>query len=76
MSGPGGPLELDKAKSVVKETLAPFSLAIEDMQSINIGGRMILALEIACDAAHLSAIETDLKESCASLNLDVAAELL
>jgi hypothetical protein len=33
-------------------------------------------MQIACDEAHLSAIEKDLKMKCAPLNLDVAAELL
>ena len=76
MSGPGGLAELETAKNVVHETLSPFSLAIEDVQSINMADRIILAMQIACDEAHLSAIEKDLKMKCAALNLDVAAELL
>ena len=61
MSGPGGPAELESAKNVVNETLSPYSLAIGDVQSINMADRIILAMQIACDEAHLSAIEKDLK---------------
>lgn len=76
LSGPGDLAELDEAKSVVRSTLSPFSLSIEEIQSINIGGRLIIAVLIACDDAHLQAIEKDLRDQCAALNLDVAAELI
>jgi hypothetical protein len=51
-------------------------LAIDEIQSINIAGRLILAILISCDDAHLPAIEKDVREHCASVHLDVAAELL
>lgn len=76
LSGPGEATELDKVRETALATLAPFSLSVDDLQSITMGSRLILALLISCDAAHLSAIEKDLKEQFTSLNIDVAAELL
>lgn len=76
LSGPGNHEELEKAKAIVQSALSPFSLAIDEIQSINIAGRLILAILISCDDAHLPAIEKDVREHCASLHLDVAAELL
>ena len=76
LSGPGNLAELDEAKSVIRSALSPFSLSIEEIQSINIGGRLIIAVLIACDDAHLQAIEKDLRDQCSALNLDVAAELI
>ncbi len=76
LSGPGNHEELEKAKAIVQSALSPFSLSIDEIQSINIAGRLILAILISCDDAHLPAIEKDVREHCASLHLDVAAELL
>jgi len=75
-SGPGEAPELEKARETALSILAPFSLSVDDVQSITMGGRLILALLISCDAAHLSAIEKDLRERFTLLNIDVAAELL
>ena len=45
---------------LVDETLKPFTLSILDRQEILMAGRMILALEIELDRAHLDAVESDL----------------
>jgi hypothetical protein len=59
---------------LVDETLTPFTLSILDRQEILMAGRMILALEIELDPAHLDAVESDLIKA---LNqFDVACELL
>ncbi|MGA1305903.1 MAG: hypothetical protein ACO3ZB_05080 [Candidatus Nanopelagicaceae bacterium] len=59
---------------LVDETLKPFTLSILDRQEILMAGRMILALEIELDRAHLDAVESDLIKA---LNqFDVACELL
>jgi hypothetical protein len=59
---------------IVSETLKPFTLSILDRQEILMAGRMIYALEVELDPAHLDAIESDLRSA---LNqLDIACELL
>ena len=75
-SGPGDTPELERTKQTAHSTLAPFSLSIDDVQSINMAGRLIIAFLISCDAAHLAAIEKDLRESFTDSHIDVAAELL
>ena len=59
---------------LVDETLKPFTLSILDRQEILIAGRMILALEIELDRAHLDAVESDLIKALDQF--DVACELL
>ena len=56
------------------ETLKPFTLSILDRQEILMAGRMILALEIELDRAHLDAVESDLIKALDQF--DVACELL
>ena len=56
------------------ETLKPFTLSILDRQEILMAGRMILALEIELDPAHLDAVESDLIKALDKF--DVACELL
>jgi hypothetical protein len=59
---------------IVSETLKPFTLSILDRQEILMAGRMIYALEVELDPAHLDDIESDLRSA---LNqLDIACELL
>ena len=58
----------------VDETLKPFTFTILDRQEILMAGRMILALEIELDQAHLDAIESDLVSALD--HLDVACDLL
>jgi len=59
---------------LVDETLKPFSLSILDRQEILMAGRMILALEIELDPAHLEAVELDLIKALDKF--DIAWELL
>ena len=59
---------------LVDETLKPFTLSILDRQEILMAGRMILALEIEVDPAHLDAVEADLLKALDKF--DVACELL
>ncbi|NDF94141.1 MAG: hypothetical protein EB122_06305 [Actinobacteria bacterium] len=59
---------------IVNETLKPFTLSVLDRQEILMAGRMILALEIGLDPAHLDAIESDLRSALDQL--DVACALL
>ena len=59
---------------LVDETLKPFTLSILDRQVILMAGRMILALEIELDRAHLDAVESDLIKALDQF--DVACELL
>ena len=56
------------------ETLKPFTLSILDRQEILMAGRMILALEVELDRAHLDAVESDLLKALDKF--DVACELL
>lgn len=59
---------------LVDETLKPFTLSILDRQEILMAGRMILALEIELDPAHLEAVESDLIKALDKF--DIACELL
>ena len=59
---------------LVDETLKPFTFRTLDRQEILMAGRMILALEIELDPAHLDAIESDLVSALD--HLDVACDLL
>ena len=59
---------------LVDETLKPFTFATLDRQEILMASRMILALEIELDPAHLDAIESDLVSALD--HLDVACDLL
>jgi hypothetical protein len=59
---------------LVDETLKPFTLSILDRQEILLAGRMILALEIELDPAHLDAVESDLMKALDKF--DIACELL
>jgi phosphoserine phosphatase len=52
--------------------LSPFSLSIIDIEQVVIRSRLILTILISLDRAHASAIETDLNEKAASLDLDIA----
>ena len=54
------------------ETLAPFSLSIIDIEQVVIRSRLILTILIALDPPHADAVEADLNEKAASLDLDVA----
>jgi phosphoserine phosphatase len=53
-------------------TLSPFSLTIMDIEQVVIRSRLILTILLSLDRAHASAIEDDLNEKAASLDLDIA----
>jgi phosphoserine phosphatase len=52
--------------------LSPFSLTIIDIEQVVIRSRLILTILISLDRAHALAIESDLNEKAASLDLDIA----
>lgn len=76
MSGPGNQQERDALQAKALNALQPFSLAVIEVQSICLGGRIIIALLIGCDPVHLSAIESDLADVARANKFEVAAELL
>jgi len=53
-------------------TLSPFALTIIDIEQVVIRSRLILTILISLDRAHSAAIEDDLNERAASLDLDIA----
>jgi phosphoserine phosphatase len=53
-------------------TLSPFSLTIIDIEQVVIRSRLILTILISLDHAHATAIEADLNDKAASLDLDIA----
>jgi len=59
---------------MLDKTLRPFTLSILDRQEIFMAGRLIMALEIELDPAHLDAIASDLKD--ALVGLDIACDLI
>lgn len=70
-----GPLN-HAAESIARAGLQPFVHEVLEIQRIDLGGRTIIALLIALDAAHLEAIATELERGGAQENLDLAIELL
>ncbi len=52
--------------------LSPFAVAIVDIEQIVIRDRLILTVLISLNPNHAEAIETDLSECAASLNVDIA----
>lgn len=57
-----------------RETLAPFTIEILDLQSMDIRGRYFLAIYFSLDKAHAKAIESDLQEAADRLQLDLAID--
>jgi len=53
-------------------TLAPFSITILDIEQVIISNRLILTVLIALNPAHEKALEADLSECAAGLNVDIA----
>jgi len=52
--------------------LSPFSIAVLDIEQVIISNRLILTVLIALNPAHQSAIESDLLECAAALDVDIA----
>jgi phosphoserine phosphatase len=55
------------------EALAPFSVAVMDIDQIIIKDRLILTVQISLNPAHQSAIEDDLNTLATNLEVDIAA---
>lgn len=72
----GSGLTSPAAAAVISEILAPFQHRVLEMQRIDLGGRTIIALEVALDPAHAPAISSDLNTQGAKAGLDIAMELL
>ena len=53
-------------------TLAPFSITILDIEQVIISNRLILTVLIALNPAHEKALEADLLECAAGLDVDIA----
>jgi predicted amino acid-binding ACT domain protein len=58
----------------LREVLEPFSLEIREVQKIALRGRLILGLLIACDPAHVLAIEEDINAFSVASGIDVAID--
>jgi len=54
--------------------LEPFTLKMIELQKIALRGRLILGLLIACDPAHVLAIEEDINAFSESSGIDVAID--
>ena len=72
ISGPTSP----SIEAEIKSALSEYSLSVNDIQKIDMSGRLILALEISLDKAHFSAIEKEISALCAKSKFDCAMELL
>jgi predicted amino acid-binding ACT domain protein len=57
-----------------RETLAPFTIEILDLQSMDIRGRYFLTIHFSLDKAHTKAIENDLQDTANRLQLDLAID--
>ena len=54
------------------ETLAPFAITVVDIEQVVIRERLILTVLIELDPNHAAAIDDDLNECAARLNVDIA----
>jgi phosphoserine phosphatase len=54
------------------DTLAPFAIAILDIEQVVIRERLILTALISCNPDHAQAIENDLNECAEKLSVDIA----
>ena len=58
----------------LRAVLEPFTLKIKEVQRIALRGRLILGFLIACDPAHVLAIEADINVFSESSGIDVAID--
>lgn len=56
----------------VFKTLAPFSVSIVDIEQITISDRLILTILLTLNPAHEKAVESDLNDCAAHLDVDIA----
>ena len=61
-------------EEAILKTLSPFTIEILDKQTMDIRDRYFLAIYFRLDKAHAKAIEKDLLESAASLNVDLVVD--
>lgn len=76
ISGPGSDSDVQVIRDAANNALAPFTLEVQDTQNICMGGRIILALDIQCDPAHVLSIETDVRNAVEKFRCDVASEII
>lgn len=76
ISGAGNQGDLEDIQARALTALSPFTLNVRENQSICLAGRIIFALDIDCDPAHLSAIEEDIRREISSFNCEVASEIV
>ena len=57
-----------------RAVLEPFTLEIREVQKIALRGRLILGFLIACDPAHVLAIEEDINAFSLASGIDVAID--
>jgi predicted amino acid-binding ACT domain protein len=58
----------------ILKTLSPFTIEIVDKQTMDIRDRYFLAIYFKLDKAHAKAIEKDLLEIAAQLNVDLVVD--
>lgn len=58
----------------ILKTLSPFTIEIVDKQTMDIRDRYFLAIYFRLDKAHAKAIEKDLLEIAAQLNVDLVVD--
>jgi len=58
----------------LRAVLEPFTLEIREVQKIALRGRLILGFLIACDPAHVLAIEADINAFSLASGIDVAID--
>ena len=72
ISGPTAP----NIESEIKGVLSEYSLSLNDIQKIDMAGRLILGIEISLDKAHFGAIEQETSALCSKAGFDFAMELV
>ena len=61
-------------EEAILKTLSPFTIEIIDKQSMDIRDRYFLAIYFKLDKAHAKAIEKDLLETAANINVDLVVD--
>lgn len=61
-------------EEAILNTLSPFTIEIIDKQTMDIRDRYFLAIYFKLDKAHAKAIEKDLLETAANINVDLVVD--
>lgn len=61
-------------EEAILKTLSPFTIEIIDKQTMDIRDRYFLAIYFKLDKAHAKAIEKDLLETAANINVDLVVD--